>query len=322
MKQKWILSLLLLSCTAMAAPDSETVKQAMESAPSCANFVHYDQRNIYLGFGEYRQGYQEPRTPIPSTLTIAPISAKPASVTLHTNDSAIDSVTNGDSLFILTYSGIEEWSLDAQTRTAIYPTYDIGRTLEYLEHAQSFARYGNKMIIAHGRLGVSIFDLNKKRITNQFRLLQKQLPMESTAMGVAVQGKYAYVVMDNFSLVPKGKAAFRGIVVIDLESETVVRELDGMDPFVDGVVADANNLIVSFGGGEILWKYSLASLQSNTLPEPTLRIWKYTAPGHPIGHAVMDDVYYYTCFLKAPLTAGGAYKAAPAALNRKQLLLD
>jgi hypothetical protein len=142
------------------------------------------------------------------------------------------------------------------------------------------------------------------------------------AMGVAVQGKYAYVVMDNFSLVRTGKAAFRGIVVIDLDSETVVRELDGMDPFADCIVADANNIIVSLGGGEVLWKYSLASLQGSTLPEPTLRLWKFTAPGHPVGHAVMDDVYYYTCFMKAPLKPGGSYKAAPAALNRKQLLLD
>src|SRR6185312_7978327 len=128
---------------------------------------------------------------------------------------------------------------------------------------------------------VSFFNLQTKRVTNQFRLVQKQLPLESMATGVAVQGKYAYVVMDNYSLVAQGKPAFRGIVVIDMDSEKVVRELDGLDPFADGIVADANNVIVSFGG-DIVWKYSMASLQGTALPaDPVLRIWKFTAPGHP-----------------------------------------
>lgn len=57
------------------------------------------------------------------------------------------------------------------------------------------------MIIAHGRHGVSIYDLTKKRLVNQFRLLREQIPLESMAMDVTVQGHYAYIVMDNFSLV-------------------------------------------------------------------------------------------------------------------------
>jgi hypothetical protein len=248
---------------------------------------------------------------------VAPISHPEKAFTLSTSDSAIDSIRDGNSLFILTYSGIEEWDLAKRKSLAKYPTYDYPGTMIYMQHPQAFARYGDTAIIAHGRLGVSFFNLKTRQLTNQYRLAQNQLPLESMATGVTVQGKYAYVVMNDYSQAPASqKPAFRGITVIDLDSQTVVSELDGMDSEADAVVSDAQSLIVSFGG-EPIWKYGLADLASQTLPNPQNRIWRFPVDGAPTGRPAMDEKYYYTCFSKNP-----DYKKVPLALNRAQLGLN
>ena len=307
--------------TVLAKPDSEALKKALESQPTCSNSVRFDDQYLYLGFGQYRKLFEEPRSPIPATLQVVSIQDPTQGFTLSTSDAAIDSLSMNDSLFILTYSGIEEWSLAQKKQIASFDTYAYPGTMEYMQHAQAFARYGDKVIVAHGRLGVSFFNLKTRRLLNQFRLVQSQLPLESMATGVTVQGKFALVVMDNFSLVSQGKPAFRGIIVIDMESESVVSELDGLDPGADSILGDGKKVIVSFGGIPI-WKYLLNSLSEKSLPEPENRVWHFDVNGHPTGSPSMDEKYYYTCYLKAPLKSGGKYTKVPLALDRRILMLD
>jgi hypothetical protein len=305
------------SAQVLKAPDSELVKKALESQTNCQNFVRFDNDNLYLGFGIYRQAFEEPRQPIPATLKIVPLQNPAQAFTINTADAALDVVTDNGTLWLLTYSGLEEWDRASWQRRAIYPTYALSRPMAYQEHAQAFARYQNKLIIAHGRLGVSLFDLQSKREINQIRLAQEQAPLESMATGVTVQGKYAFVVMDNFSLVPYGKPPFRGLIVIDMEQEKVVANMDGMDPGADAVLNDGQNLIVSFGGMPI-WKYSLSRLTAGVLPSADRHIWQFPIAGHPTGLPSLDAKYYYTCFLKAPVNGsnGGYYTRGPVVLDR------
>lgn len=312
----------LVSLSAFAKPDPEALKKALESLPNCQNFVRFDDQNLYLGYGAYKRGYEEPRKPIPAFILIAPIATPAEKFTLMTADASIDAISDGQTLYVLTYSGLEEWDLASKQRKAIHATYSYGNAMAYKEHAQAFARMGDKLIIAHGRLGVSFFDLKTKRLTNQFRLVQKQAPLESSATGVAINGNLAYVSMDNFSLVPRGKPAFRGLVVIDMTTERVLNELDGLDPFADGVLTDGKKILVSFGGGDIVWKWSLSDLRGSQMPDPEIRIWRYPMKGTPAGKAAMDEKYYYTCFNKAPEAPGGSYKNIPVALDRRVLILD
>jgi hypothetical protein len=315
---------ILSASLAVAAPNSEMMKTILEKQKDCGRFVRADNSAFYLGFGVYRTHFEEPRQPIPGAVRVVSLTDG-EDYTLNTADAAIDLVTEQNHAFVLTFSSIEEWDLATRTRVGTYQTYAYPRVMELQMHAQAFARYKNKMIIAHGRLGLSFFDLGSKRQTNQFRILQSQLPLESMATGVTVQGKYAYVVVDNFSLVsPPSKAPFRGVIVVDMDSESVVAQLDGMDPFVTSVTADSNVLIASFDGQPI-WKYSLSSLQGRSMPEPIIRIWKFPVPGHPAGSAMMDDKYYYTCYSKAPEHPGdngGMYKSVPMALDRRVLILE
>lgn len=317
-----LLAFAFLALPAFAAqPDPELVKTTIEAQPACENFVRYDDQYTYLGFGKYRRMFEEPRSPIPGLVLVAPLGQPDQRFGLGTLDGAIGAVREGDSLFVLTYTAIEEWSLSTKARVATYDTYMINGTKAYMEHAQAMARAGDKLVIAHGRLGVSFFNLKTRHLSNQFRLVQNQLPLESMATGVSVTGNTAYIVMDNFSLVSNGKPAFRGIIQIDVAHEKVISELDGMDPGADAVVTDGRKAIVSFGGNPV-WKYALPALGGRSLPEPEQRLWRFTPNGNPVGQAALDDKYYYTCFLLAPDKPGGRYKTKPLALNRAQMLLD
>ncbi len=320
-----LFALTTLSAAAIAAPSSEILKATLEAQPSCGNFVRFDDKNLYLGFGWYRNALEEPRLPIPAKMRVAPLDGSEP-FELATKDAAIDLVTDGNTAYVLTYSSIEEWDLLRRERLAEYPTYAINGPLAYKQHSQAMARYKDKLIVAHGRLGVSIFNMKTKRLVNQFRLVQGQLPLESMATGVTVQGNLAYVVMDNFNVTRPGDGVsiFRGIIVINMDSESVQSELGGMDPGADSIVSDAKKVIVSFGGIPI-WKYGVESLQGKQIPEPEIRIWRFPVGGHPIGAPAMDEKYYYTCFSKAPAYPGengGWYRKVPMVLDRRVLILD
>jgi hypothetical protein len=309
----------LLSSTVIAAPNSEQIKTVLEAQESCRNFVRYDDQNIYLGFGTYQQTFEEPRFPIPAKMAIAPLDGS-APFALYTNDAAIDYASYKGSSFILTHSSIEEWDLKTKTRVAEYATIPYTGIMSYKQHAESMGIYQNKLVIAHGRLGISFFNLDTKQVTNHFPLVSSQDPLESMATGITVLGKYAYVVMDNFSMVPAGeKPPFRGVIVVDLEKEAVVNELEGMDPGVDSVVADSKSLIVSYMGQPV-WKYDMSQIKGSKMPKPKNRVWNWISKGHPTGAAIIDDQYYYTCF--HAYLEDDQQKLIPKALNRKVLMLE
>lgn len=317
MKRMIVLALLWCGPLAQAAPNAEQMRTALAAQPSCGNFVRFDDQNLYFGFGSYRNGLEEPRKPIPAKMQVRPVDGA-AAFELATNDAAIDIVKENSSAFILTYSSIEEWDLAKRARVAEYPTYAINGPLAYKQHAQAMARYQDTVIIAHGRLGVSFFDLKKKRITNQFRLVRNQLPMESMAMGVTVIDHYAYVVMDNFTLVPSNMAPpFRGIITIDMRSQSVVNEMNGMDPGADAIAGLGNTLVVSFMG-QPLWTYSA----TNGKPEFKRSIWKFEGAGTPRGRATMDEENYYTCLSVPNPSHPGWMKKIAGSLDRRALQLD
>ncbi|RYZ77669.1 MAG: hypothetical protein EOP06_30225 [Proteobacteria bacterium] len=143
------------------------------------------------------------------------------------------------------------------------------------------------------------------------------------ANGVSISGKYAYVVLDSYTLVDKKeKPPLRGIAVIDMETESVIALHDGMDPGAESVVAYGDKVIVSFYGLPV-WKYSATALHANVLPQPLRRLWKFPMEGRAVGAAAVDDTYYYTCFSRLPLPGEGSnFVKIPVALDRKSLMLD
>nr|BDT29277.1 hypothetical protein BHI3_27430 [Bacteriovorax sp. HI3] len=313
---------LTLSGNLFASDSSLRMKEAMEQLSSCGNFIRYDNNSIYTGFGNYWTGSEAIRLPKPSLVRFVSLQSL-TEYQVETLDSAVDLLTYNQSTYILTYSGLEEWDLGSYQRVGLYKTNIQGTPALKDQHSTSFARYKDTLIITNGISGVTFFDLKTKKITRGYGLIQSQYPLQSNAMGVTVSGKYAYVVLDSYTLVgPHDKRPFSGIVVIDMETQNVIRELGGMDPGVDSVSSDEKSLLVSFYGQPI-WKYSLKALESNKLPAPTKRVWRFPTEGNPTGKAAIDEANYYTCFSRLPNPGEGPYKIKMSTtLNRKALMLD
>lgn len=320
MKSLLVILSLTLALPVLAGSRSEVIKKTLESLPTCENFVRLDASHLYLGFGPYKKGFEEPRSAIPGELQVVPVEPSSPAWVAYTQDSVIDALSVGDRLLVLTFSGIEDWSLNTRTRTAIHPTRFGEGALLYREHARAFALYGNKLILAHGRKGVTFFDLNTNRIVNQFTLIPRQLPIkESQAMSVLVKGTTAYVLLDAFSITPSGKQPpFRGIVKIDMPTEQVIGELDGLDPGADAIAIHNDQLLVSFMGMPIQ-KFPFSVLGGNQIPAPAGYVNKFGPLGHPTGKPVLDDTYYYTCFAKTPENGRGRVTRVPLALDVNSL---
>ncbi|MDR3608564.1 MAG: hypothetical protein P4M08_14470 [Oligoflexia bacterium] len=245
---------------------------------------------------------------------------------LATQDGAADIVTVNGHAFILTYSAIEEWDLSTSTRVGEYATYDTADAYDFEQAPAAFAKYGNTLIIAHGRLGVSYFDLGSKRITNQYHVLGFQLPLESMVTSVTIQGNLAYLGVDSFSLVPDGDPdPFEGVIIVNMDTQTVVSQFGGMTAGTQSILSDANDILIQFTG-QLMWKFDRSSLRGTKTPDPVKRVWVWPVDGHPAhgSFPAMDDKYIYTCYAftpSSPSDNNGFYRFKPLAINRAQLLL-
>lgn len=314
---------LVLQSPAMAGERSQNIKAAVEKLSTCGNFIRFDEQNVYTGFGTYWTGNTQPRQPKPSVLKIMSIDQL-TETQIQLQDSAVDLVRDGSSIYILTFAGIEEWDINHLQRIGIYRTNILAREYADEEHPRAFAKYGNKLVIAHGRLGISFLDLKTKKITRSFPVALSHKPLESVVNGIAVSGNRAYAVLDSYTLVgPREKPAFQGLIVIDLDKENPITELEGLDPGVDSIVADEKSAIVSYYGIPLV-KYSVDSLARATkLPSALKRVWRFPLEGHPTGKASIDDRYYYTCFSKMPGEGQGSlFRSVPLAMDRLKLMLD
>ena len=320
-------SFFLLSQTMSASTnhiDAERIRDVFLKHDKCGNFVQFDSENIYIGYGAYRRSLAHPRRPIPSQIEVLSIHSDDNLKSLSTLDSAIDSLTYKDRLYILTYSGLEVWDRQTWTRSFTIPTIEFGGDLLYKDHAQSMARYKSLLVIAHGRRGVSFIDLNNHQLVKNYPLIAHQAPMESMATGVVISGDKAYLSLDNFTLQDRrtGKVAFRGIAVIDLKTLQVEKELPGLDPGATELMKYEDRLIVSYNGQPI-WNYSIEEInrQNRKLPRPR-RVWKFPYKGHPKGKGTINDSYFYTCFLKAPETRGNKYQNKASVLSHEILSIQ
>ncbi|MBL7542436.1 MAG: hypothetical protein JNL11_01400 [Bdellovibrionaceae bacterium] len=303
-----------------AQPDSERIKSAVEKLSSCGNFIRADQNYVYTGFGAYHTGSTSDRKAQPAEVRMIDIQTQ-HEYQVATLDSVVDILTHNDSTYVLTFSALEEWDMHTRQRKAVYSTLSLDQRLGDEQHARGMALYKNKLVIAHGRLGISFFDLSTKKASPPLELIS-QGPLESMAQDVTVSGNYAFVALDNYSVTGlHQKQAFRGLAVVDIENERIVKLVDDLPPGLDSISSDHQSLIASFYGNPI-WKFSIHSiLTSNKTPTPTKRVFKFPKAGHPNGKAFMDDKYYYSCFWELP-TSGSYYKRGQIVLNRSQMMLD
>ncbi len=298
---------------------AELRKAALESQKECQNFVRFDDNFLYLGFGAYKRAFEEPRFPIPGMLKAISLRDPSKVITIKTSDSVIDVVSFSDRLYVLTYSGLQEWNLLTQEMVFEHPTNFENRILEYKEHPQGMVMSHGKIYIAHGRLGLAIFDLLQNKVVKMVPLMTSQAPLESMATSVAAAGHDVYISMDSFTLAnPDEKPAFRGIIAYNPMEEKITRQMIGLDPGNSSMTADSKYLVVSYMGYPV-WKYDRSELVSEKLPRPVQSISTFKEPGHPTGSAFMDDEYYYTCYMKHNLGPNPSAERVTRAIKRSDL---
>ncbi len=308
-----IIASLAVSTTALANSGKDSVFRNMNR---CGNFVHFDQTNLYSGFGSYSHPLSGWRTAKSGFVNVHPLDGSNVK-TWSTDDSAVDVVTYNNRAFVLTYSNLEEWDLTTHSRVAKYPTHGSRREFARKEHPMGLDIAGDQIVIAHGSLGVSIFDLNSRSIIFDQALIQSQSPLKSMATDVAIVNDTAFILMDNLSLVGKfQKPAFRGLVLLDIKNQKVISELDKLDPGADAIVANKDKLIISFMGQPI-WSYKTADFRNKKkkMPRPHRRSWKFGSKGHPTKKPFLENENYYTCFSMAPNVKGGRYTRGPMKMN-------
>lgn len=178
----------------------------------------------------------------------------------------VDMEVYKDSIFLLTNQGIEERSLSKMTYTGGYRTTTLKSSFAFKtkESPTAMELWGDKILISHGRLGLSIFDIASKKIIKSLRLDEFQAPDESMATNIKVKGDKAYILMDNFTLKPdKRLPAFRGIIVYDLKSERILNKSRMVDAGATGLNITDEFAYVSFRGFQLIVKYRLDDLESS-----------------------------------------------------------
>lgn len=317
------LAIMFFSVNAQAAVSETVLQSALMSQSQCGNFVRHDNERLFFGFGSYGFGLGSARDPYPNKFRTVDLLTH-VSRDYATLDSVVDVVAQDSVAYVLTYTSVEEWDLKAHRRIDVYPTHVYNQGLGRNQHAVAMAGYGSYLLIAHGRLGVMVFDTVTKSVVGNIKFAQDRLPLESKVTGIAVRGDFAFLSLDSHHLTrPPQKAPFVGIAIIDLINFEVVSELDGMDIGSDAVVADDDFVVISFGGRPI-WKYDRkALLVAKTLPVPLEYIWKYPGKGHPTRKPLMTESLYLTCYMMPPPpgSANKLYKNVPMVIERAHMKL-
>jgi hypothetical protein len=179
-------------------------------------------------------------------------------------------------------------------------------------------QYDGLLFISHGRLGLSIFDPNAKKVLSTEQLVPSQLPLESQAVDIALSGSTAILAMDNFTMVKQGKPALRGFVVYDLKSHKVLKELLGLDPGASSIAISGPTVIVGYDGA--IWKFDLNSiLNGRKKVQPTGMVLTYPLKGAPRGRPVLTENEFFTCFRNSSEEKSAPRQLAPQVWDRATL---
>ena len=196
----------------------------------------------------------------------------------------------------------------------------LDRPFKYKETPSGFYLYQDKLIISHGRLGFSVFDITKRKVVSQQKFLPEQFPLESMAIGVAGFEHFAIFAVDNFTLSDPGtKTAFRGLLVVDLDTGAILRKIPGLDPGAESIQLMGNRVFVGFNPP--IWKYDLQTILSTNKAAPISVVSQLPENGMFVGKTEYDEENVYGCYnTLSPQTHQGIVK--PVGFSRKDLKLD
>lgn len=172
----------------------------------------------------------------------------------------------GDSIWFLQDAKLIEFNISSDRIVGEYPSYPAPLEVGLTTRARGFAHSRGQIYIAHGELGVVVFDV---RLKKPVRVLNAGLRGGSLVGAVAVRGDTMYVLQGAYH--PEG---FNGLSVFNLVTGAtkIIAYHPGMgvvDPYSSTMAANDDFLFVNNGGWIHAFKLTqLAGVQQATL-EPT-----------------------------------------------------
>ena len=291
------LSLANLPHIALASAQSE----AFLSQKSCRNFVRLDEDQVLLG-GE--KG-------------LTRIDAAGQTQVYGSEGNPRDAVLVGSKIYALFPSSFVVLDRDSGRVLARYATqlYKAPDKLLPQEQARSLSRSGNRLLIAHGTLGVSVFDLIEQALVSTLDVNRgERLKGMAVDVDFDAAGKVAYVLVDNYQINPiKPSQEFRGILLYDLQNLRLVKRLLGLDPGATSFSIERDQMLISFGGMPF-WKLQLPLGDQDQLADSAQLVWDFGREGHSIGHFASDAEYVWTCHRESSRSP-----VLPALYTRDQL---
>lgn len=309
-----ILILMLMSLSLHAS--EQAMINAFYDLNTCGNFTERQGDWIIIGEGPYRRWMEEPRSPIPSILKMKNFKTGERR-NLEIEDSATRAIIEGESLFVLTYDGIEKWDLKTNSKVAKWKTSHFDqRELRYKEHPTDMLIYQGKVYLSHGRQGLTVLDATSGEFLKQINPLGDQVPFESQATAIGRIGSNIILIWDNFSLSRPGKKkAFRGFTVYDtLKSEfSIIR--GPLDPGNVSLNIDQQKMYVGFSG--IFHEYDFRKLSSRRRLRADKLHYAFPDRAKPYRRSLITESNVIGCW---SFPGDGVVKRVPYVFNRKEIL--
>ncbi len=196
----------------------------------------------------------------------------------------------GDIAYVLTGVTLEAWDISSEKQLFKYATHpEAAPDLDWRKRAEGFVLSGNRAIIAHSVLGVTVLDLASGKFV-------KILPMitVSSAQDIALlSADQAVIAVDN-----DNEATFRGMYLMNLRSLAFTKKIKIDNAFPQAVrVLDGDRLMLMYSNA--VWKFGKSqALAAAREPKPSIRAWQF--PGLNVvdmqGKVAFDSKYLYGCF--------------------------
>lgn len=260
---------------------SSSVADAFKAVPVCSGAVAADNERVA-------------RIAAPGQLTVTGVGDF-QSFDLAVSPKVVDLKIKGDTLYVLLPRAIQEWSLTARSMISETATFSHGRGEGYREGAMGMEFSGDLLIIAHGRLGYSVYDTGSHEIVAERAVLQNQLPLESVLTDVTVADGRAIFVADNYSLAGPGQMPFRGFLIVDIATLVEIHRAQGIDPGAMNILLTGDTAVVGFDGPMHSFRWSEVTGRGDVRLRRT--VYRYEKSGHPIGQAAVVGDQMLTCFM-------------------------
>ena len=260
----------------LASPQSETfLKQA-----DCRNFVRNNDANIILG----------------SKLGIITIDNQGRQTLYKLEHNVRDALLANHQIFVLADSEIIRIDTASGNETGRAPTQNIKPSDQLLAHEKprAIGLYDNLLVVAHGTLGVAVFDQDTLEFKNLINLDTDQ-KVKSLAQDIAVKDDSIYVLADNFQINPvRPNVQFRGILELDIDQAKILNRFSGLDPGVTALARHEDAVLVSFGGNPV-WKLRTPLNSNHSIQKGSRLLTDLVSHGRLVGHFSLDDQYVWSC---------------------------